>query len=90
MGTTTITSVLTPGIGETAPTTQRGTITPTVSITGRDRQDVASIPDPAWLIQRADSEDSVAEGSTAAEGVFTKAVAGSTAEEVGGATVGNQ
>ena len=51
---------------------------------------MASIPEPAWLIQRADSEDSVAEGSTAEEGVFTKAVAGSTAEEVGGATVGNQ
>jgi hypothetical protein len=60
-----------------------------VSITDRDRQHAASIPDLVWVPQRGASEDSVA-GVFAAAVVLEEAVAGSTAEEaVAALTVGN-
>ena len=98
MDTLTIISVQIRATGAMVLIMWEGAITPTVSITDRDPQEVGSIPDLAWLAQRAASEDSVALASTAEEVVFMEAVAGSTAEEVAvafteeaaGFTVGNR
>src|SRR5580658_1488719 len=55
-----IASALTPATGGPARTTQQGAITPTASITDRDRRDVDSTLDLKWSGRRAASEDSVA------------------------------
>ncbi len=87
-----ITSVLTPATGGLALTTQQGTVTPMVSITDRDRQDVVSTLDLKWSGQRVASEDLEAEGSAAAVADFTEeeVVAEAFTEEVEEVTVGDR